>query len=413
VKVYYVTWRLDWKGALFREAFRRAFARAEEVGKQDLSTIKLGPKDRLYFDDSSGGALPERLANRVIRVRLGDPEDREALRLLRAIPRPDWARLEIGVALSPPEDPIPSGQPCLKIIADESSLTSGTEPGPWTLYVPRHPELVVRALRAAAWIESSDPVARNCARAWKKNSREEKRCVAGRRLDVCAVADIRYLPFLLGLVENLREWHGDALRLHLLALDGEVEAFARSELSSILASCHRLETLWGRDAQRLRKRGVADQAYASKAALLERALGQCRGPVWYLDLDLFFFRSPAPLEEALGSERSVLLFPQWNQHLNVARFYGAFNAGMVLVRPGAERFLAWWRHLCLEHYNRDVRRGYFVDQGLLDLAPVYFPEVGIYRGGDENLASWNLRTVDRRKPPGSFHAAREDGEGYF
>jgi hypothetical protein len=93
---------------------------------------------------------------------------------------------------------------------------------------------------------------------------------------------------------------------------------------------------------------------------------------------------------------------------------------MIYVAPGAETFLSWWAEVCRDYYNRDARRGYFVDQGVLDLASAYFDGIRVYRGGDENVARWNLATlgIDRpldesRAPIGSYHAAREDALGYF
>src|SRR5262249_32670239 len=114
--------------------------------------------------------------------------------------------------------------------------------------------------------------------------------------------------------------------------------------------------------------------------------------VLYTDLDIFYFESPEPLIGAFG-EGNVLLFPQWNDQLWHSKFYGVFNAGMVGVRRGGEKFLDWWSQRCLRDYNADFLKGYYADQGFLDLAPAYFADTRVYRGGDHNIAYWNTSTL--------------------
>jgi hypothetical protein len=246
-------------------------------------------------------------------------------------------------------------------------------------------------------------------------------------LDVCSVSDAQYFPFFMALATNLREVCREGVSLHLLALDDETAKKAKNLPEAIRPTVWRLEQLWTEEELRvISERDTADIAYASKSRLLRTVLSRVGRAAFYFDLDIYFFRSPAHLADLLR-EKQVLLFPQSCDELRLLRWYGAFNAGMIGVSPGAERFLDWWASLCLHEYENDVRKGYFVDQGFLDLAPVYFPEVSVYRGHDENIACWNLTTHEvsrsRRNPftlmlrdentLGSYHTVNPDRQNFF
>lgn len=72
--------------------------------------------------------------------------------------------------------------------------------------------------------------------------------------------------------------------------------------------------------------------------------------------------------------------------------HGVFNLGFLGARSDGEgrRLVDWWaerlRHFC----HDDFSRGLFTDQRWMDLAPCFFPEVGIVRDPGFNVATWNL-----------------------
>jgi len=226
-----------------------------------------------------------------------------------------------------------------------------------------------------------------------------------------AIADWQYLPLLIGLVENLREVHGENFKLHVLALDEASWSFLKSVDFILNCVVYDVSDLWDIDERaRLSERGMARQAYTAKARLLLHVLTRTRRPVTFLDVDLYLWRSPVQLEAKMDRS-AVLLFPHWNRVFANNRAHGVFNSGLLVVRPGGEKFLSWWDRLCVDACENNPTQGLYFEQGYLDAAPALFSEVGIYRRGDHNVGPWSLESVDI--PFASYHAAGADPRGNF
>jgi hypothetical protein len=247
-----------------------------------------------------------------------------------------------------------------------------------------------------------------------------------RALNIACICDQAYLPFFRGLVENLILVHGKNLRLYLLALDLQTKRFAMQNYASLIARIYGVTDLHGAEKKPVFRHGSFDViAYASKPKLIDQALTDGAGNIFYTDLDVFYFRSPIRLFNRWEPNTGALLFPHWNHTYENTRLHGCFNAGMIAAAADASAFLRWWGMLCDSHCAKDTARGYYDDQAYLDLAAVNFPEISIYRGRDENVAAWNITTLgvrmdsanpgtillDDGKPVASFHAPQPDRLG--
>jgi hypothetical protein len=113
--------------------------------------------------------------------------------------------------------------------------------------------------------------------------------------------------------------------------------------------------------------------------------------VTYLDSDLFFYSSPEPVFEEMGS-RSILIvghrFPEELRHLEIN---GIYNVGLVAFRNDANgrECLSWWRERCLEWCYDRREGGRFADQKYLDDWPGRFRGVAVLRHKGAGLAPWN------------------------
>ncbi len=243
-----------------------------------------------------------------------------------------------------------------------------------------------------------------------------KTCVAkpvsAREMTVALIADEKFLPHLNGLVHNLKEVGCVSFRFEILALDEATEDFVASLDANV--SLYRFRDLWkGTDPKVLETWPTVDKAFRSKPKFLLRLVRANRGAVFYFDTDLLFMRCPSSLMEEFGAaDSSLLLFPNWNDLPDETKRWGLFNAGLLGVRPGCERFLEVWTSLCQTNYRTDDG-GYIWDQGFLDLVPLYQERFTVYRRGDENVARWNQMTREEGLPVRSFHASQPDVCGFY
>jgi len=246
-------------------------------------------------------------------------------------------------------------------------------------------------------------------------------------LAVACISDKKYFGQQLGLMENLKSIHQGPITLHLLALDEETYLWAAQHLTDIKLFCYRLGDLWSEEELNLLQgRSVAELAYSSKARLLKMAIQKVPEAILFCDNDLFFYHSPAALLSQVPP-KGALLFPQWHTTRPENRWHGLFNSGLVGVNAGADDFLDWWSRMCLRFWGKDPKKGTYFEQGFLDLAPVQFEKVHIYRGQDHNIGPWNETDVGVELPESapwiprlrsgepvkSFHAASPDLLGIY
>jgi hypothetical protein len=116
--------------------------------------------------------------------------------------------------------------------------------------------------------------------------------------------------------------------------------------------------------------------------------------VTYLDADLFFFDSPAPIFSAMAAAGASVLvtahrFPSWLQHYER---HGRFNVGILSFRNNAagRACLDDWRARCLAWCCDRVEDGKYADQKYLDEWPARFgAALLVLDHPGVNLAPWN------------------------
>jgi len=244
-------------------------------------------------------------------------------------------------------------------------------------------------------------------------------------LNLCSVSDFSYLPFLLGLIENIEQVSKVLVSFSVLALDSATKEFLSAHYGNRV-QVFELKEIWNPgELSKIKTRSFGIQAFSSKARLLKAVFEKYSVPTFYCDSDVYFFECPQKLLDTFASSHTVL-FPHWNDDFPRGRNDGLFNAGMIGIRSGAERFLDWWGQQCLNDCDLDPSKGVVGDQAYLDFAPIYFEGVQIYRAGDHNTARWNIHhlglsfsenRLQMKNSAGlkvkTFHAAFIDSFGFF
>ena len=115
--------------------------------------------------------------------------------------------------------------------------------------------------------------------------------------------------------------------------------------------------------------------------------------VTYVDADLWFRQSPAPIfREFELSAKQVLITehayaPEHDQTATSGRYCVQF---MVFTRDGSERVRRWWEERCIEWCYARSENGKFGDQKYLDDWPERFSDcVHVLQGAELARAPWN------------------------
>ncbi|MCG8590531.1 MAG: hypothetical protein MJE66_14670 [Proteobacteria bacterium] len=188
-------------------------------------------------------------------------------------------------------------------------------------------------------------------------------------------------------------------------------------------------------ARRTLADGVTEFVTATKPFFFQHLLARAGvSRVLFLDPDTELFEPLQRLDAELAAAELLLtphfLEPPGPERADAERKlmrYGVFNPGIVGVSRGVEgqRFLAWWGQRLAWRCSRNVKKGFFVDQKLVDAAPAYFPGTRIHRDPGVNVGTWNLfeRPVTSRAggwrvggahPLRLFHFSRyEPGEDWL
>lgn len=112
----------------------------------------------------------------------------------------------------------------------------------------------------------------------------------------------------------------------------------------------------------------------------------------YLDADLFFHSSPAPIYEELGGQSILIVAHRFPERLRHLEKVGIYNVGLLAFRDDScgTECLQWWRERCLEWCYDRVEGGRFADQKYLDDWPARFRRVVVLQHKGAGVGPWNL-----------------------
>ena len=212
----------------------------------------------------------------------------------------------------------------------------------------------------------------------------------------CTYFDRQYLIKGLALIDSLQQHSGDDFKVFVVCAD-ELTRLLLTKLAVpqvITIPLHQLER--GDNALLATKqtRSLVEYYWTLTPTVILRILEQhpTIDVLTYLDSDLYFFSSPAPIFEELGSG-SILIhahrFSPAQAHLGDAN--GTYNVGLLSFRRDVRGMeaLRWWRERCLEWCYARAEAGKMGDQMYLNDWPTRFKGVVELQHHGGGVGPWN------------------------
>jgi hypothetical protein len=115
--------------------------------------------------------------------------------------------------------------------------------------------------------------------------------------------------------------------------------------------------------------------------------------VTYLDADMMFFSSPAPLF-AEADDASVIITPhRFSSNLTGWECHGLYNVSWMTFRRTEQGIacLEWYRNACLDWCYDRMEEGRFADQKYLDYFAELFEGVHVIHHPGGGIAPWNIQ----------------------
>jgi hypothetical protein len=211
----------------------------------------------------------------------------------------------------------------------------------------------------------------------------------------CTYFDSHYLSRGLALYRSLSRHCAD-FHLWVLCLDEESYAFlARARLPHVsLLRLEELESAFPELSVAKQNRSRIEYYFTLTPCLPLYLLDTFPSltAITYLDADLYFFSSPAPILSQLENASVVITAHRFPPQHRFREVVGKFNVGWLSFRNDADGIacLSWWRDRCVEWCYDRVEGNRYGDQKYLDQWPTLFRNVRVADHKGANTAPWNV-----------------------
>lgn len=214
---------------------------------------------------------------------------------------------------------------------------------------------------------------------------------------LCTLFDSGYLLLGLSLIQSV-ERHFSSYKLWVLAMDEPCYQFLKS-LSMKNVHVMRLSEIEDKHTEVAKNnRTWQEYCWTLSPILPSYILEQNKeiDHITYLDADIFFYSSPDPIYDEIGSASIMITPHRFPQRLKEMEINGIFNVQMVFFRRDEEglKCLARWRQQCLEWCYYKLEDGKMGDQKYLDEWPYLYKNICILKNEQSGVALWNLEDTE-------------------
>ncbi len=213
----------------------------------------------------------------------------------------------------------------------------------------------------------------------------------------CTYFDSNYLIKGLALIRSLQQHEPEPFRLFVVCHDELTRvllgALALPQVVTI--PMHELERGDAALLEAKTNRNPVEYFWTTTPTVLLRLLEAHPeiDVLTYLDSDLYFFSSPEPIFQELGSNSVLIHEHRFSPELAyLQQESGRFNVGLMCFRNDyvAASILKRWRDQCNAWCYQQPEEGKMGDQAYLNDWPDLFPEVAVLQHKGAGVAPWNL-----------------------
>lgn len=212
-------------------------------------------------------------------------------------------------------------------------------------------------------------------------------------IDFCTLFDSNYLTRGLALYYSL-EKHCADFHLYIFAFD-EKSYQVLKKLNLPKATIISLTEFEDVELLKVKpSRSKAEYCWTSTSSTILYVLEKYKVDMCtYLDADIYFYSSPKPIFNELGS-KSILITehrysPQYNKEVKSGKYCVQFIT--FKNNESGLKALKWWRERCIEWCYARYENGKFGDQLYLDDWTERFEGVHILQHPGGGIASWNVQ----------------------
>jgi len=228
----------------------------------------------------------------------------------------------------------------------------------------------------------------------------------------CTLFDSNYLTRGLAMYESLKSRCG-SFRLFIFAFDDKcreiLEKLSLPEVTVIPLDEFEDERLLSVKSGRTRAEYCWTCTSSTILYAIEKfGLDNCT----YLDADLYFYSSPAPLIGEMKDGSVMITGHNYTPEYDQSATSGVYCVQFVTFRRDGRGLsvLRWWRDACIDWCFARFEDNKFGDQKYLDDWPERFPGVHVLQNNGGGVAPWNVQRFDVSRK-GNGLAIREKTSG--